>query len=731
MMSAVFPVRTLRQSGAVCALLATLPASTALAQLASDAATALPPIPVETSTPTDESPATATTASVPAATLKAKAATTDDTAALLRDLPGVSLATGGGFSSLPALNGLADDRIKTLVDGVPITSSCANHMNPPLSYIAPTAVGKAEVIAGVTPVSAGGDSIAGTISIDPKAPAFAAEGEGIHTEGEVSTVFRSNASALTNAGAATVATESVSLGATLSRSEAGNYRDGNGNVIQASKYKTYGGDVTLGLRGQSDQLVLRAGETVTPYQGFPNQIMDLTYNQSVHASARYQGDFSWGSLDSRAYWRQVRHTMNFLFGWNNVAVGSGMPMQTRGENLGYSIKAEIPAGERDTVRIGHEFDRYTLDEWWPPVNGMMMGPKTFQNIANGERNRVGTYGEWERAWTPRWTTLLGLRNDTVVMDTGPVQGYNTGSNYLTDAAAFNAQDRTKIDVNFDVTALTRYQFSDAATGEAGYARKTRSPNLYERYAWSSGGMATSMIGWFGDYRGYVGNVDLKPEVANTFSLSADWHDPGAKTWQVKLTPYYTYIEDYIGADRLTSFNGHAVNNSIPTLRFANHDAQMFGANLSGRTVLAHDTGYGDFDLSGRIGWVRGWQVNDGRNLYHLMPVNGQLALDHRLGGWSNGLEISAVAGKTQVDTTRGEPTTPGYALVNLRTAYDWEAVTLSFGIENLFNKQYYEPLGGVDYKDYRYTHASSTMSGAYPALAGIGRSFNAGVTVKF
>jgi len=735
-----FPIAAWRGSCAACALLA-LPSSAALAQAAAPLPTALPPVPVATEAEEDAAGiGTATTARVPAATLRDKAARTDDTAALLRSLPGVDLAPGGGLSGLPVVNGLADDRIKILVDGVPISAACANHMNPPLSYIAPTRVGAARVVAGVTPVSAGGDSIAGTITVDPKAPVYAADGEDLHVEGQVSVFFRSNADALTTSADVAVATRQVSLGAALSRAEAGNYHDGNGAVVQASRYKTYIGDVTLGLRGASDTLILRGGETLIPVQGFPSQLMDMTYNQSVHANAHYLGDFGWGHLDARAYWQQVHHKMNFLFGWANTPVNAGMPMLTEGATVGYSVTAEMPVGSRDTVRLGNEFDRFTLEEWWPPVaNGAsaMMGPKTFQNINDGERNRIGTFAEWERTWTPRWTTQFGVRNDTVVMDAGPVRGYN-GANtsgmmatyYGTDAAAFNARDRTRIDANIDLTALVRFAATDSATAEAGYARKNRSPNLYERYAWSSSSMAASMVGWFGDYHGYVGNLDLKPETANTLSLTGDWHDPGAKTWQVTVTPYYTYVEDYIGADRLRSYNGHAVNNAITTLQFANHDAQMFGVSVSGRTVLARDTGFGDFNLGAKAGWVRGWQVNDGRNLYHLMPLNGQLTLDHRWGGWRNGVEISAVAGKTRIDTTRSEPTTPGYALVNLRTAYDWDQVTFGVGIDNLFNKQYYEPLGGVDYKDYRYSHAAGTMSG-YPPLAAAGRSFNAGVTVRF
>jgi len=65
---------------------------------------------------------------------------TSDTASLLENEPAVSLYRAGGVSSLPVIHGLADDRIRIKVDGMDLISSCANHMNPPLSYIDPTNV---------------------------------------------------------------------------------------------------------------------------------------------------------------------------------------------------------------------------------------------------------------------------------------------------------------------------------------------------------------------------------------------------------------------------------------------------------------------------------------------------------------------------------------------------------------------------------------------------------------
>ncbi|MDD3484113.1 TonB-dependent receptor plug domain-containing protein, partial [Azovibrio restrictus] len=79
-------------------------------------------------------------------------AATSDTASLLRDVPGVSLYGAGAVSSLPALRGLADDRLRIKVDGMDLVASCPNHMNPPLSYVDPSEVERIQVYAGIAPV---------------------------------------------------------------------------------------------------------------------------------------------------------------------------------------------------------------------------------------------------------------------------------------------------------------------------------------------------------------------------------------------------------------------------------------------------------------------------------------------------------------------------------------------------------------------------------------------------
>jgi Outer membrane receptor for ferrienterochelin and colicins len=699
-------------SGALAAAL--LAAST---PVSAQSATELPPVPVDLAPAEDGISKPLSGGVLTRDDLAAKVPATSDTARLLLDVPGVNVTTGGGASSLPTMRGLADDRLKILVDGMPITAACPNHMNPALSYLDPTNVGRIEVLPGITPVSAGGDSIGGTIAVDSADPVFAAEGQDLLTTGKLSATYRSNNHAIALSGDVTAATKTVSLGYAGSFTHAGDYHRGGDNApVQASKYQIENHALTVAARHDTDLIVLQGGWQFSPYQGFPNQRMDMTENLSKFANGRYAGQFRWGTLDANAYWRGVKHEMDFL---DKVKSAGTMPMNTDSDEVGYGVKGEIPLSSRDTLRVGNEFQRHTLDDWWPPVPGMApgMGPNDFWNIRDGERNRVGTFAEWERQWTPQWSTLLGGRNDTVWMDTDDVQGYS--GNYAADAARFNAQDHAKTDVNFDLTALARFEPDKASAFEAGYARKTRSPSLYERYTWAStSNMAASMNNWYGDGNGYVGDVNLEPEVAHTVSVSGDWHDPARKTWGIKVTPYYTYVQDYIDADDIG-----AMTNGFRKFRLANHDARIYGVDLSGNLEMWDNLEYGRGVFKASLGWLKGKNLDSGDNLYNIMPLNARLAVEHRLGGWSNGVELQVVDGKDDVAAARNENSTPAYALVNLRTGYEWSNLAVNLAVENVFDQMYHEPLGGAD--------LAMRTKVAGSNVYGMGRSFIAGLTVKF
>jgi iron complex outermembrane receptor protein len=138
---------------------------------------------------------------------------------------------------------------------------------------------------------------------------------------------------------------------------------------------------------------------------------------------------------------------------------------------------------------------------------------------------------------------------------------------------------------------------------------------------------------------------------------------------------------------------------------------------------------GEWSLAASLSIVRAKDLDSGTNLYNIMPTNGRLSLEHRLGHWASSVEWQLVDAKTRTDTVREELQTPGYSLLNLRTAYTWRAVTIHGGIDNALDRRVGLPLGGVDF--YTYNNLASVPPDRLAPVAGAGRSVNVGLTVQF
>ena len=758
------PSNIARLSAAIAAL--------SFSAFAADEVVVLPEVVVKGSGDSAQSPLNES--KMDAETLQSLRPATSDTARLLGDLPGVSLYGAGGVSSLPAIRGLADDRLRIKVDGVDLVAACPNHMNSPLSYIDPTAVTEARVFAGVTPVSVGGDSIGGSIVVESAPPEFARPGQGKLLKGEAGAFYRSNGNAVGGNLSATLASEQFSFSYTGAVAQSDNYTAGDDfktytftgraghtldtDEVGSTAYKTINQAVTLAWKGDDDQIEFRYGHQYIPYENYPNQRMDMTDNTSDQFNLAYTGYRDWGKLMARAWYEHTEHEMDFggdkrfwyapgksgdINGTPCSPIGpscaAGMPMYTDGKNSGLNCATDIMLNPRDTLKVGAEYQAYRLDDWWPP-SGAGMWPGTFWNIKDGERDRYAVFGEWEARHNAQWSSVLGLRHETVRMDAGDVRGYDPTTNGMgmmahnqkRDADAFNAQSHDKTDHNWDLTALARFTPDATQTYEAGIAQKTRSPNLYERYTWSTWSMAAVMNNFVGDGNGYVGDIDLKPEVAHTISLAADWHDAGSKTWNLRIAPYYTHVRDYIDARCLPGTI--CTDNKFNVLQYVNQSARLYGVDISGKALLARTKSYGDFSLGGVLNYVRGENRDTNDDLYNIMPLNAKLALTHKLGRWTNIVEGQFVAAKDDVSDVRNEIETGGYSLFNLRSSYEWDQVRLDFGIENLFDRDYDLPLGGA-YLGQGTTMSINPHNGNYPQwgtpVPGMGRSIYAGVNVKF
>ncbi|MDW8336674.1 MAG: TonB-dependent receptor [Tepidimonas sp.] len=684
----------------------------------------------------------------------------------MHDIPGAYTYQAGGLSRLPVIRGLADERLRLQIDGMDLYAACPNHMNTPLSYLLASQVERVQTWAGIAPVSAGGDAIGGVVAVETPAPQFAAAGQ-TDTRGELGASIRSNGRAWGWHLGAEHASERWQLGYRLAIADANNYRAGGvfkdydftgragrtlpRDEVGSSAYRTVNHVLSAALREGAHLWEAKVYAQEMPYQLYPNQRMDLLDNESLKINLRYQGRTDWGRLQASLWRETVDHLMDFgpdKRYWYGMASGggsslngqpcsplgptcaAGMPMRTDSHTTGAKVQAEWPVADESTVRAGAEFHRFRLNDYWPPSGGGMW-PGTFWNIRDGQRDRTAVYAEYQ--WTPatHWTTQVGWRVERVRTDAGPVVGYNPsgGGNQGADAAAFNARNRERHFVNHDVVLNARYAPQPTFEMELGLAHRERAPGLYELYPWSTWQMAALMNNTVGDGNGYVGNPDLRKERAHTASMSTRWHAQD-RSWSFEISPHLTHVQDFIDAARLPGQPN--TNHRFVLLRYNNVSARLYGVDVSGQATLARNE-YGQWGIRGQLSYLKGRNRSTGDGLYQIMPPHARISLTHRAGTWDSAIELVAVQAKTQISQVRNEVRTPGYGLLNVRTAVRLGSGKLELGIDNLLDRLYYWPTGGA------YVGQGTTMTNPMPpnrpqwgtAVPGPGRTFWLAYSHKF
>lgn len=312
-----------------------------------------------------------------------------DASALLESTPGTATVRNGALTGIAEQRGLFGDRVRVLVDDMTITPACANHMDPPLHYAAPGSIDAMRSVAGVTPVSLGGDSIAGTIVVESAPPRFA-DGDAPLLTAEGSGRFVGSQDAFGIDGVLGVADDRLSAAYTGSWQTADDLRYPGGRV-RASGFEVQHHGLLLATRQDWGELALDLGGSLTDEAGTPALPMDIAQDESRRAGLRYRHGFAFGDLDARFYWHDIDHRMD-NFSLRRLAPGA-MPMESPAESgdLGYRLSLAIPLDERGELRIGSELHASRFES---EIRNLANAQRQ-DGIPDGRRTRLGTFAEWE------------------------------------------------------------------------------------------------------------------------------------------------------------------------------------------------------------------------------------------------------------------------------------------------------------------------------------------------
>lgn len=590
----------------------------------------------------------------------------NDAAESLTRVPGAAVVRNGAQTGIVQLRGLFNERVRVRVDGMEITPACPNHMDPPLHYAGLESLDTLEVIVGATPVSLGGDSLAGSVEAKSRPPRFAPDAAW-QPDARVELGYAGGNDGRQTAVELGAFNDVLNLRYLGGYQHAGNYESARGEVAD-SGYTNERHALAAAYKHGSGVWEMEAGIHRASDVGTPTLPMDMVKDDANRVRLAFKGDTPLGKLDAGLYRHEIDHLMdNFSL---RPVIGMRMQAPSTSNDTGLTLGLANPAGS-GTLKLGLEVHANDLNVYQQNVaSGALQD--TFRNA---QRDRYGVYGEWEGSIAPRWRMNAGLRGEVVRMDTGDI-----ANSFVANAAnTFNALDHARNDSNLDGTLALSYALQPGLSLEGALTRRTRSPSILERYLWTP----TSASAGQADGRTYLGNLNLDPEVAHGVNFGIKLRQNGLRA---QASVFWQDVSDFIQGQPIAM-----VVNGQNVLQYTNVNARLWGgeASLNKR--------FGALDLGTWVSLTRGENTDNGDNLYRIAPLRGGVSADYRMQAWRVGGDWILSARKGTVAAYNGEKPTPGYGILNLHAGLSpLKNLNLTAGIDNVFDKPYYDPLAGVN-----------------------------------
>lgn len=610
-----------------------------------------------------------------------------DIAKLTARTPGMARIGNGAISGQVQFRGLFGERMNLRVDGQRFGSGGPNLMDPVFHYAPAPLVAAVKIDRGVSPVSAGTGLSGGADAIFKK----------IDYTKDTKATFGYDLSAATR-----TVNDSVEVGGVIGLSTdkwrfnlIGSFEDGNdsefkGGTIAGTFYRRSVYGLSAGVKTDIGDFSLDARRQNTDPSGNAPFPMDIQYFNTNFAKLGYGLDMGTTRLDAKIYYTKVDHLMD-----NFSARPAPMPMRFRAtfaksETQGAEVKITTPVAD-GTLKIGADAERRTHNARITNPNNDAFFVTPFPDIEN---DRFGAFAEWTGPVGPVMAEI-GLRTDINDLSAGEATlgaALPMGPRML--ANAFNQADRQQEDTTWDAVIRLWTPEKNGLSWRAALARKQQMPGYIQRFGWlpinASGGLADGNI--------YVGDLTVTPETAWSADIGFDYN---GDNFYIRPTVFIRQIDDYIQGvpfdDTVGVINSPveiiANMNGDPTpLRWDNVDARLFGADL--------DMGYdfnGPLRLDAVASFVRGERRDIDDHLYRIAPPSLTVAMTYEADAWSLTFESKLVAKQNKTSATNSETASKGYEVFHLYG--NWRVangITLSAGIENLFDVKYQDHLSGIN-----------------------------------
>lgn len=639
-----------------------------------------------------------------------------DTGELIKRLPGADINKNGPLTSIAQYRGLFADRVNVLIDGVRISQAGPNRMDSPLGYLPSSRLEDVAIYRGIAPVSSGIETIGGTMMANSKKADFTDSDEA-EFHGDATAGYASNGDTHYAGLTTSVANKNhrFQVAGSIDR---GDDLEFDGGDIYPSEHERDTVGISYGYQQNGTNFDIDAEHHDTGNTGTPALPMDIIYARGEHYKGAFSTELANGAtFKSRVNYQDSEHRMSnykYRTTMDSMKRHADAEVESAGLNLSYNQENWVFGIDAD--QADHDTDVFN------PTNAMF-----YVNNFNGvERDRYSAFVEWNGEVKPDWKLHSGIRATRVEMDADEVDtsmtmmGGMMGMNTTILRDRFNDAKRDQDEDLIDLSLVLTHTINSDFDVEFGLARKERAPSYQERYLWlpmqSTSGLA--------DGNNHVGNINLDAETAYQAELGLDWH-----TAKAGFSPrvFYHHINDYIQGVAATDATVIAVSTMMggdtTPLQYDNVDAKLYGIDANWYVSLTNE-----WQLDGTVSYVRGKRRDTSDDLYRIAPLTARTMISYVQAKWRVGFEAETIAEQNHVSDENEEQKTSGYALFNLSGNYQpSEHVVLTAGVNNLFDREYENHLGGYN----RISNSDNPDITQGDRLPGIGRSAYIGANVSW
>jgi iron complex outermembrane receptor protein len=618
--------------------------------------------------------------------------TSKDIGDALRGQANISGIKKGGTGIDPVIRGFKYSQLNVqLNEGQKIEGACPNRMDPPTAHIDLDDIRMLEIFKGPYALRFG-PNFGGVVHLhtfpENRPDTF-------KVNLKASTGFESVSPGMKQHLDVSGGNKSFLLKIAANYKKYGDYKDGNGHIVPSS-FERYNYNGLLVVNPwQHHEFTLFYDHAIGKNLDFPSLPMDERLDNTNLYSFDYVYKNEGGMLEGiqlKLYQSDVHHEMDNKqrpISDTTVAVSIIDDL-----NTGYRAEASL-AFNKATLHAGSDMEDIRKDG--DRVKTFIMQPtapvKNEKLWDNAHIRNIGFFAEYARLFG-KVNTVAAFRLDFNSAASNPLTAEN-----MQGQTVYQQDDVESSFTNFSFSLGTDWYLKKNLTLGLAAGRGVRSPDMTERY------IILLPIGY--DNYDYLGNPSLKPEQNYQVDFIIKWTIP--KAGMIKFNGFYSCVIDFITGQMLPSSEVKPQTKGVYGVKqFINEDK----VHLTGFEIEFHTPVSKPWLLEAAAGYtyavnplatayiiengqVTGTQLIENDPLSEIPPFEGSVRFLWKFfnGKFVPKANIRFVAAQNRISEAYQERESPGFVLVGASLFYRFnEVLQLNAGIDNIFNKAYYEHL---------------------------------------